>query len=179
MRKLFLALYYSLLRWLPDNNSLGPIGRISGAARAMVCRRIFASMGTNVVICKGVYFGSGSSMHMGNHTALGPRCHIQATDIVMGDYVMMAPDVLILGGGHRTDDISVPMGQQGQLERSTLTIGNDVWIGQRAIILGKTSTIGRGAIIGAGAVVTRPVPDYAVVGGNPAKIIRYRNKTQY
>jgi len=52
-------------------------------------------------------------------------------------------------------------------------IGNDVWIGSRAILLGGT-TVGDGAIIAAGAVVTKDVPPYAVVGGVPAKVIRYR-----
>lgn len=53
-------------------------------------------------------------------------------------------------------------------------IGNDVWIGARMIILPGV-TIGTGAIIGAAAVVTKDVPDYAIVGGNPAKIIKFRN----
>lgn len=132
-------------------------------------------MGKNNVIARGAYFGSGSGISLGNFSALGPRCHIQATDIEMGDYVMMAPDVLILGGGHRTDDIYTPMSRQGVLQRSKLTIGNDVWIGQRAIILGKTCKIGSGVIIAAGSVVTKPVPDYAVVAGNPARIVKYRN----
>ena len=55
-----------------------------------------------------------------------------------------------------------------------LEIGNDVWIGNRAIILGKVRSIGNGAVIGAGAVVTKDVPAYTVVGGNPARILKYR-----
>jgi acetyltransferase-like isoleucine patch superfamily enzyme len=58
-------------------------------------------------------------------------------------------------------------------EFAQIQIGNDVWIGARAIILGGV-TIGDGAIVGAGAVVTKDVPAYAVVGGVPAKILRYR-----
>ena len=54
-------------------------------------------------------------------------------------------------------------------------IGDDVWIGARVIIL-PGRKIGEGVIIGAGAVVTKDVPDYAVVGGNPAKVIKFRNK---
>ena len=54
-----------------------------------------------------------------------------------------------------------------------ITIGSDVWIGARAIILSGVS-IGDGAIIGAGAVVTRDVPPYAIVGGSPAKLLKYR-----
>ncbi|MDP2631813.1 MAG: CatB-related O-acetyltransferase [Candidatus Uhrbacteria bacterium] len=58
-------------------------------------------------------------------------------------------------------------------EHQTVTIGNDVWIGARAILVDGI-TIGDGVIIGAGAVVTKNVPDYAVVAGVPAKILRFR-----
>ena len=57
--------------------------------------------------------------------------------------------------------------------KGPILIGNDVWIGQRAILMSGV-TVGDGAVIGAGAVVTRDVPPYAIVGGNPARIIRYR-----
>jgi len=61
----------------------------------------------------------------------------------------------------------------GFIESTQLNIGNDVWIGASSLIMGGI-TIGDGAIIGAGAVVTKDVPPYAIVGGNPAKLIRYR-----
>lgn len=64
--------------------------------------------------------------------------------------------------------------QKELIHRSELVIGNDVWVGQNAIILSSVKRIGDGAVIGAGAVVTRDVPDFAIVGGNPAKVIRYR-----
>lgn len=67
---------------------------------------------------------------------------------------------------HNIRNDTVPYGK--------LTIGNDVWIGQYALILPSCNSIGDGAVIGAGAIVTKNVPDYAVVVGNPAKIIKYR-----
>jgi virginiamycin A acetyltransferase len=57
---------------------------------------------------------------------------------------------------------------------AVLTIGDDVWIGHNAMILPGCKNIGRGAIIGAGAIVTRDVPAYAIVAGNPAKLLRMR-----
>jgi acetyltransferase-like isoleucine patch superfamily enzyme len=55
-----------------------------------------------------------------------------------------------------------------------LTIGNDVWIGANAVVLPEVNTIGDGAVIGAGAVVSRDVPPYAVVLGNPGRVVKYR-----
>ena len=63
------------------------------------------------------------------------------------------------------------------LTKGDIVIGNDVWIGLNAMILSGVC-IGNGAIIGAGAVVSTNVPDYAIVAGNPAKVIRYRFNSQ-
>lgn len=64
--------------------------------------------------------------------------------------------------------------EREMVSRRRLEIGNDVWVGQGAIILPSVSKIGDGAVIGAAAVVTRDVPDFAVVVGNPARIVKYR-----
>ena len=64
--------------------------------------------------------------------------------------------------------------QEELVKRSELVIGNDVWVGQNAILLPSVNLIGDGAVIGAGSVVTKDVPDFAVVVGNPAKVIKYR-----
>jgi acetyltransferase-like isoleucine patch superfamily enzyme len=60
------------------------------------------------------------------------------------------------------------------ISRAELMIGNDVWIGYGAIILPGCKRIGNGAVIGAGSVVTKDVEPYSIVGGNPAKVIKYR-----
>lgn len=60
-----------------------------------------------------------------------------------------------------------------QIGRTGIFVGNDVWIGRKAIVLPQIR-IGNGAVVGAGSIVTKDVPPYAVVAGNPAKIIRYR-----
>lgn len=64
--------------------------------------------------------------------------------------------------------------QDEKISRSEIAIGNDVWVGQNALILPSVRRIGDGAVIGAGAVVTKDVPDFAVVLGNPARVARYR-----
>ena len=74
---------------------------------------------------------------------------------------------------HAFDRIDIPMCEQGYLPEKTIVISDDVWIGGHVIILPGVH-IGNGAIVGAGAVVTKDVPQYAIVGGNPAKVIKYR-----
>ncbi len=61
------------------------------------------------------------------------------------------------------------------IERNSLEIGSDVWVGQNVIITPSVQRIGNGVVLGAGTVVTKDVPDYAVVGGNPAGILKMRN----
>ena len=94
--------------------------------------------------------------------------------LTIGTDVMMGPEVVILTNSHKYDKCDIPMNKQGSYVLPVV-IGNDVWIGTRAIIL-PCVKIGNGVIIGTGTVVTKDVPDYAVVGGVPAKIIRLRNE---
>ncbi|TCB59732.1 CatB-related O-acetyltransferase [Acinetobacter terrae] len=71
------------------------------------------------------------------------------------------------------DSSQIKLGNLDYLPKDKTLIGHDVWIGNRVIIKSGVK-VGTGAVIGAGSVVTKDIPDYAVVAGNPAKIIRYR-----
>jgi maltose O-acetyltransferase len=125
---------------------------------------------------KGANFGFGSEIEIGDNSGLGVNCFIRG-QIAIGNDVMMGPDVVIITENHSFDRIDIPIRKQGYSNPEKVTINNDIWIGARVIILPGVD-IGSGAIIGAGAVVTKNVPAYAIVGGNPAKIIRYRNNTE-
>ena len=74
---------------------------------------------------------------------------------------------------HGFDDINIPSIQQDYYD-ADIIIGDDVWIGAGTIILAGVH-IGNGCVIAAGAVVNKDVPDYAIVGGVPAKVLKYRN----
>ena len=87
---------------------------------------------------------------------------------------MFASFVSLVGGDHRFDEIDCLLRESGREEpEKSITIEDNVWVGHGAIVM-RGVTIRHGAIIAAGAVVTKDVERNAIVGGNPAKFIRYR-----
>lgn len=131
-----------------------------------------------LVVEKGAYFGNGKNFTVGNEVGIGKNFKSLNRIVTIDDYLMMGEDVLFLGGGHNFERTDIPMGHQGGKSPTPLHIAGDVWIGSRAIILPGCKRIGHGAIIGAGSVVTKDVPDWAVVGGNPAHILKMRKDIQ-
>lgn len=128
----------------------------------------------------------GDRYTIGDHTYGNPSVVSldEGTSLKIGKYCSIAGNVVIfLGSEHRTDWIStypfpifLEEGRSIKGHPSTkgdVIIGNDVWIGFNVIIISGV-TIGDGAAIGAGSVVAKEVPPYAIVSGNPARIVRYR-----
>lgn len=132
-----------------------------------------------------IYSGSQfQNSSLGRYSYVGYDCEIVSCRI--GAFCSIANGVIIGGAKHPLTWVSTSpvfydakggtgehLGSLKEPPRSETIIGNDVWIGSRAIILGGV-TIGNGVVIGSGAVVTKDVPDYAIVAGAPAKILRYR-----
>lgn len=128
---------------------------------------------------------------IGKRTYLGQKCKFTATEI--GRYCSISSDVRLVAGRHPTAEyvsthplfysrtypnayLRTDFQEYHYVDdesKTLLKIGNDVWIGAKVIFLDGV-TVGNGAIIAAGAVVTKDVPPYAIVGGVPAKVIRYR-----
>lgn len=105
--------------------------------------------------------------------SVGPFCSIASKVTVGGarhpmEYVSTSPVFL-----HHRDSVKTKFARHRYEWRAKTTIGSDVWIGENALIKGGV-TIGHGAVVGMGSVVTKDVPAYAVVAGNPAKIVRMR-----
>ena len=143
--------------------------------KSEIGKKLFKKTGENITIKHGAYFGDGSKIVMGEYSQLGIDCKVE-NDLIMGDYVLMGPEVIIYSSMHEYNNLEIPIMMSGAKEKKPVVIGNDVWIGARSIIMPGVK-IGNHVIIGSGAVVTHDIPDYAVVGGVPAKIIKYRNKS--
>ena len=103
---------------------------------------------------------------------LGYRNHITAVEkVVLGKKVLTACNVYISDNCHSFLDIRIPIMDQPVIFKNEVNIGDGSWIGENACVLGVS--IGKNCIVGANSVVTKAVPDYCVVAGAPAKIIKY------
>jgi maltose O-acetyltransferase len=167
-----LVAYYGIARHLPASNHR--LGRFARPIRAWICRGLFKSAGRGINIERGAYFGDGHQIEIGDYAGIGVNCQVWGP-VRIGSEVVMGPEVVIITRDHRLDDPDVPIRLQGYGEAQPVVIGDNSFIGQRVIILPGVK-IGRDVIVGAGAVVTRDVPDYAIVGGNPARVIRMRTQ---
>lgn len=154
-------------------------GLLSSYFISRIYRSRFCRVGDNFSFDPfGVY--SYENICVGNNVNLGYRPVLIAgkSKITIGSHVMFGPQVTIRGGNHRIDLLgrymdTVKNDEKRPEDDPGVVIEDDVWIGTRAIILAGV-TIGRGSVVAAGAVVTKSVPPYAIVGGNPAKVIRMR-----
>jgi virginiamycin A acetyltransferase len=120
-----------------------------------------------------VHFGtvfSQAGARLDANVYVGPRCHLGLVHLERD--VLLAAGVHVPSGGdtHGTDDVERPIREQ-EGRRTLVRIGEGSWIGSAAIVL---ADVGKHAIVGAGSVVTKPIPDYAVAAGVPARVIRSR-----
>ena len=121
---------------------------------------------------------NGSAISIGDNVALNDNVMINADcggRIIIGNDVLIAPNVVIRAANHRYGDPDALIRTQGHVA-GVIRIGDDVWIGANVVVLSDVS-VGRGAVIGAGSVVTRDVAEYAIVAGVPAKAVGARART--
>jgi acetyltransferase-like isoleucine patch superfamily enzyme len=117
----------------------------------------------------------GGQCRIGSHVWIGPQGYFDARDLVLEDYVGWGPGAKVLGSEHTGMPLSEPM-IRTDLVVKRVTVGFGADIGMNSSLLPGV-TIGAHAVVGAGAVVTHDVPDYAVVAGVPARMIRDRRNT--
>lgn len=166
-----LCIYNLIGKHLP--NSFSPVKLGQKQLRRFCGKLILDKCGKDVNIERNAVFSS--KVQLGDRSGIGIRAYIAGTCYI-GNDVMMGPDCIIYTRNHKTSDTSVPMRGQGFEPEKPVYIGDDVWIGGRVIILPGVH-VGNHVIIGAGAVVTKNVPDWAVVAGNPA-VVKKMRKTE-
>ena len=138
--------------------------------RSVFAKCFFSYTGKHVNIQKNAH--ASHLCRIGDFSGIGQDSRLFGP-VSIGTDVMMGPQCYIYTQNHEYSSIDKPMRLQGPQEIRPVSIGNDVWIGSRVTILPGVN-IGDGAIIAAGAVVTKDVPSYAIVGGVPAKLLRMR-----
>jgi len=141
--------------------------------RAGFWRMFIKKMGKKVYIMHSCMITSPLDIEIGDHVCINHHTSISGRGFLkIGNFVMIGQNCSIQAGGHVFNDSTRPMMFQGQ-RSGPIEIGDDVWLGANVVVLPNVK-IGRGSIIGANAVVTKDVPEFAIMGGVPAKLIRYR-----
>jgi len=133
-------------------------------------RLVFPRCEAGVCLSFGTVF-SHPSAELGRNVYVGLFCCLG--DVTLEDDVLLGSNVSVINGGaqHGIARLDVPIREQpGRWGR--VTVGRDSWVGDRSVVL---ADVGRHCVIGAGSVVTKPIPDYAIAVGTPARIIRYRD----
>ena len=149
---------------------------VSRRSRASMKIRVFWARKMGCAIGQAVNIESGAEFDeyvtIGDRSSLGVDSQVFGP-VTIGSNVMMGPECCILTRNHQHDRCDIPMIDQGYEDYRPVVIGDDVWIGRRVIILPGV-TVGGGSIIAAGAVVSKDVKPYSIVGGVPAKQIGNR-----
>jgi acetyltransferase-like isoleucine patch superfamily enzyme len=138
------------------------------------------AFGKNVVIQKDCWLNiafnnpsAGPMIVIDEGTNIGRRCIISAANkIIIGKFVLIAPNVFIADTHHKYHQLDIPIMNQGiTTHNDQVTIGDESWIGINSVIMGNV-TIGKHCVVGANSVVNKDIPDYCVAVGNPSTIVK-------
>ncbi|MFZ0549039.1 MAG: acyltransferase [Candidatus Promineifilaceae bacterium] len=147
---------------------------VTKSIRGWHYRNLVVKAGDNLRVATNVKLANPNNISIGDNCYLGDGVQLYAWNekITIGDHVLIAAGAKMITRKHGFADVEMPISEQGYTN-APVVIEDNVWIGFQAIILSGV-TVGEGSIIGAGAVVTKDVEPYSVVGGVPAKLIRKR-----
>ncbi|MDO5844977.1 MAG: sugar O-acetyltransferase [Methanocorpusculum sp.] len=150
------------------------------AKKDRLVRKLFGSVGVNLTLCLPIHVDFGCNIFVGDNCLINMNCtFLDSNKIIIGDRVLIAPDVKIYTAGHpiEGEERSYDIGggkTWNNVFAKPVKIGNDVWIGGGSVIL-PGITIGNNVVVGAGSVVTHDIEDNSVAVGNPCRIIRKLN----
>lgn len=167
--KILYLFYIALFRFTPEDYR--PYSLFFPLLRNWLVKSFVNSCGKNIRVKHNADISP--NIWIGNESELGTRCMIQG-NISIGSNVIMGPDVKIYARNHKYERIDIPIQKQGKHYFKTM-IGDDVWIGANSIVTAGVK-VGNHVIVAAGSVVTKDIPDYAIVGGAPARVIKYRKE---
>ncbi|HEX6708350.1 MAG TPA: acyltransferase [Albitalea sp.] len=149
--------------------------RLGARLRAWLLPRFMQSMGTETIVQHGFRVTVPEKVSIGSHCNFGADVIIAGGGGVrIGDWVGFGPDVKVWSVNHRFDDPDTPWQLQGW-EAKEVVIEDDVWLAANVFVMPGV-TIGRGAIVSAGTVVNKSVPPYALVAGNPGRVVGWRKR---
>lgn len=145
-------------------------GLVGQYLRRAFLSRTLRSCARTATIEFGTLFSSAAAV-IGDRAYIGPRCHLGWA--LIEDDVLLAAGVHVPSGGrtHGIDDLTTPIRDQPTM-KTPVRIGRGSWIGSAAVVM---ADVGRDAVVAAGAVVTRPIPDFTIAGGVPARVLRHRD----
>ena len=167
--KLRLVFYYLIIKNLPNSKYIPFFNKI----RVFYLSRILNVMEYSDVSVfeDNIYISDCTKLKIGKCCHINENVFIQGA--IIGDYVLVAPNVSFLTDSHVYKDLETPIIFQGMESKGPPVIGNNVWIGRGVTILHGVK-VGNGSIIAAGSVVTKDIPDNVIYGGVPARLIRRR-----
>jgi acetyltransferase-like isoleucine patch superfamily enzyme len=143
--------------------------------RARLMSNFFHKVGKDTVLQSGLRVTNPEKVSIGSHCNFAQGVFITGGGgVTVGDWVGFGPDVKVWSVTHRYEDADRPWLLQGW-EKKAVVIEDDVWLGANAFVMPGV-IIGKGAIISAGAVVNKSIPAYALVAGNPARVVGWRKR---
>jgi acetyltransferase-like isoleucine patch superfamily enzyme len=140
-----------------------------------ICKRKFAQFSDGAEFRSGAYAVTCSNIYLGNNVVIRPGSFMMADPkggIHIEDDVLVGSGVHMYVGNHKFNDVNIPIYYQGHTESKNIVIRRGAWLGANVIILSGV-TVGENSVVGAGSIVTKDVPPRCIVGGNPARVIRY------